>query len=103
MRTLEETYDLVQNLNDEAHGRVWDTWVEADELEESEDESDWELAEEKRDEASLVQAECFRDLYYDLSQADQEAIAHWLKHDESFKEEFSMWFGEEEFENVFGE
>lgn len=103
MKTLEEVYELAQNLNEDAHGYAWDTWVEADELQESEDESDWELAEEKRELASLEQAEHFRDLYYDLSEEEQSAIKHWLKEDEDFKEEFSMWFGEEEFENEFGE
>lgn len=103
MKTLEETYDLAQNLNEEAHSLAWDTWVQADELEESEDEDDWTAAEEMREEASLEQAEHFRDLYYDLSEEEQSSIKHWLKEDEDFKEEFSMWFGEEEFENEFGE
>lgn len=103
MLTLEETYTIAQNLNEDAHGASWDKWVQADELEESENEDDWTIAEEIREEASLQQAEYFRDLYYDLSEEEQSAIKHWLKEDENFKEEFSMWFGEEEFENEFGE
>lgn len=103
MKTLDETYNLAQSLNEEAHHLAWDTWVQADELEESENEDDWSAAEEMREEASLEQAEHFRDLYYDLSEEEQTAISHWLKEDEDFKEEFAMWFGEEEFDNVFGE
>lgn len=103
MKTLEEIYNLAQDLNEEAHGMAWDIWVEADELQESEDESDWEIAEDKREQASIEQSGYFRDLYYDLSEEEQSAIKYWLKNDEDFAEEFSIWFGEEEFANQFYE
>lgn len=52
MLTLDETWDLARNLNEEAHGYAWDTWVEADNLMNSDDEADWEEAESKQEEAS---------------------------------------------------
>ena len=61
MNTLDETFDLIEALNEEAHGMAWDTWIEADELEDSDDEDDWSKAEGKREEASDEQAGYFRD------------------------------------------
>ena len=101
MKTLDDVYDLAQSLNEEAHALAWDTWIAADELEDSEDEEDWTAAESMREEASLEQSGHFRDLYNDLDAADQQAIKHWLTEDESFKEEFSIWFGEQEFKDKF--
>lgn len=101
MKSLNDVISLVESLNDEAHALAWDTWIAADELEDSEDEDDWAAAESMRDEASLEQAGYFRDLYNELDSADQAAIKHWLAEDESFKEEFSMWFGEQEFKDEF--
>lgn len=101
MKTLDEIRELVEGMNETAHQDAWDTWDQADELEDSENEDDWAAAEEMRDEASSQQAGYFRDLYYELSEEDRAAIVHWLKHDEDFKEEFSMWFGEQYFEDEF--
>lgn len=101
MKTLQEVYDIIDYNNEEAHQQAWDIWVSADELMESEDEADWETAEEIREEASQEQASYFRDLYYMLDEEDQESIKHWLKQDEDFKESFSMYFGEEQFAEEF--
>lgn len=101
MKTLQEVWELIESLNEEAHAQSWDTWIAADELEESDDEDDWTTAEEMREDASKEQASYFRELYYELDEEEQTAIKHYLKEDEAFKEEFSMWFGEEEFEDEF--
>ncbi len=101
MKTLEEIFNLVENMNEEAHQGAWNTWILADELEESEDESDWEVAEDKREEASLEQASYFREAYWLLDDEDREAINHWLKEDRGFLEQFIMWFGEEEYRDQF--
>jgi hypothetical protein len=103
MKTIEEAWNIIESLNDDAHNQAWDTWIEADELMESDDESDWEVAEDLREQASLEQAEYFRDSWYDLSEEDQEVVKHWLDHDEDFREQFSTYFGEEEFQRVFVE
>ena len=97
MKTLEEIFDLVDTLNEDAHSQAWDTWVQADELEESDDESDWEAAEDTRQAASEEQAGYFRDMYYELNEEDQLAIKHWIKEDEDFKNQFAMYFDESEF------
>ena len=97
MITRDEAYDIVQNINESAHQRAWDTWVEADNLMESDDEADWMSAEEIREEASLEQAEYFREEYDELDDETKEAIMHYVNTDEEFKEEFSMWYGENEF------
>jgi hypothetical protein len=103
MKSLEEAWSIIEELNDDAHNQTWDTWIQADELSESEDESDWDVAEDLREQASLEQAEYFRELWYELDSSDQEDIKHWLNEDDDFKEQFAVYFGEEEFENEFGE
>ena len=101
MLTLDETWDLARNLNEEAHGYAWDTWVEADNLMDSDDEADWEEAESKQEEASLEQASHFRELYRDLTEEQRAAVSHWLKESAEFQEEFKSWFGDEEFGSEF--
>jgi hypothetical protein len=103
MKTLEEAYAIIEGLNEEAHGMAWDTWIEADELADSDDEDDWELAEGKREEASEEQAGYFRSEFSSISDEDREAIEHWLTADESFKEEFRDWYGRDEFDEEYGE
>jgi hypothetical protein len=102
MKTLEEAYAIIEGLNEEAHGMAWDTWIEADELADSDDEDDWGLAEDKREEASDEQAGYFRNEFESLVAEDREAIEHWLTADESFKEEFRDWYGRDEFDEEYG-
>ena len=103
MKTLEEAYAIIEGLNEEAHSMAWDTWIEADELADSDDEDDWDLAEGKREEASEEQAGYFRSEFSSISDEDREAIEHWLTADESFKEEFRDWYGRDEFDEEYGE
>lgn len=101
MKTLEEIFDLIETMNEEAHQEAMDSWVAADELMESDDEDDWNTAEEMREDASAEQASYFRESYWMMAEEDREAINHWLKEDSDFKEQFVMYFGEEEFGNQF--
>ena len=103
MKTLEEAYAIIEGLNEEAHSMAWDTWIEADELADSDDEDDWDLAEGKREEASEEQAGYFRSEFSSMSDEDREAVEHWLTADESFKEEFRDWYGRNEFDEEYGE
>jgi hypothetical protein len=103
MKTLEETYAIIEGLNEEAHGMAWDTWIEADELADSDDEEDWGLAEGKREEASEEQAGYFRSEFSSVSDEDKESIEHWLTADKSFREEFRDWYGRDEFDDEYGE
>jgi hypothetical protein len=102
MKTLEETWAIAEGINEEAHGMAWDTWIEADELQDSEDEDDWELAEGKREEASDEQAGYFRDEFECLTDEDRAAVEHWLDADESFREQFRDWYGHDEFDDEYG-
>jgi hypothetical protein len=102
MKTLDEAFDLIEALNEEAHGMAWDTWIEADELEDSEDEDDWTKAEAKREEASDEQAGYFRDEFDGLEDEDRVTIEHWLDADELFREQFRDWYGRDEFDDEYG-
>lgn len=101
MKTLEEVYDIIDTLNEDAHSQAWDTWVSADELMESEDEADWEAAEDIRESASEEQSGYFRDMYHELDEDDQLAIKHWINQDSDFKEQFAVYFNESEFADEF--
>lgn len=103
MLTLQETIDLVETLNEEAHQQSWDTWAEADTLMDSEEEDDWIAAEELREDASIEQASYFRDEYYILSEEQKKSIKHWIEEDEEFREQFIVYFGEDEFYDEFVE
>lgn len=97
MITRDEAYDIIFSINENAHQQAWDTWIEADALMESDNEADWETAEEIQQQASQEQAEYFREEFDDLDDDTREAILHYVETDEDFKEEFSMWYGEDEF------
>jgi len=101
MKTLDEVFDIIESLNDEAHSDAWDSWIAADEMAESDDDESYEKAESMREAASDEQAEYFRDGYYCLSEEDQKAIQHWLSKDETFQEQFRDWFGHDEFDEEF--
>jgi len=101
MKTLAEAWELIDYLNEQAHSDAWESWEAADEMEESDDEDSGETAEQLREEASNEQAGYFRDSYEMLDEEDQEAIKHWLKEDESFKDQFATWFGYNYFEEEF--
>ena len=94
----DEAYSIISNLNEEAHSMAWDSWVEADELGDSDDEEDWSRAEEIREEASAEQAGYFRSDFNNLPQDQQDDIWQWAKKDEDFAEDFKAWYGQEEFE-----
>jgi len=83
MISKEEAYNIISNMNDEAHNEVWDVWIKADE------EDDEELREVASEEQSVV----FRGLFYELDEETQQAIKHYSKVDESFHEDFNCWYG----------
>ena len=101
MKTLDDTYDLIQSMNERAHSESWDSWIKADEYEESEEDDPDVSVESLREEASLEQAEYFRDFYDELSPEEQDAIKYWIKNDQSFRSDFRGWYGPGEFEEDF--
>ena len=102
-KTLDEAWALAESLNEEAHSLSWDSWIAADKMEDSDEEDGDVTAEQMREDASLEQAEYFRDEFWNLNDEDREAINHWLKEDESFREQFRDWFGHEEFDDEYNE
>lgn len=101
--TKDDAHSIISNLNEEAHSMAWDSWVEADELDESDEEEDWAAAEEMRDEASAEQAGYFRASFNELKQDQQDAIWQWAMKDEDFAEDLKAWYGFEEFEEHIAE
>lgn len=98
MLTREEAYDIIQTINEDAHNAAWDTWERADELSDSINEEDWDLADQVREEASAEQSEHFRRSFNELDEETREAILHYVDTDEDFKEEFVAWYGPDDFE-----
>jgi hypothetical protein len=93
MISREEAYDLICDLNEEAHAATYEDWVAADEAEDEGE--DMDVVEEMREDASYQQAIEFREAFQALMPEDQEAILHYTKTDEDFAMEFNGWWGEE--------
>lgn len=91
MKTREEAYEIICDLNDEAHSATYEDWVAADEAEDEGE--DMDIVEEMREDASYQQAHEFREAFQTLMPEDQEAVLHWVKHDKDFAEEFNAWWG----------
>ena len=101
--TKDEAYSIISELNDEAHSSAWDSWVEADQLGESDDEEDWSTAEEMREDAAYEQAGYFRTDFHNLPQDQQDAIWEWAQKDEDFAEDMKGWYGQSEFDEYIEE
>lgn len=93
MKTLDETFDLVENLNELAHEASWDHWIEADEADD----------EEMREDASDEQSSYFRDYIWELEENDQESIEHWITNNKDFRDQFRDWYGHEYFDDEYGD
>jgi hypothetical protein len=102
MKKIDEAYSIIDELNERAHNESWDAWIAADELMESDEENAEEKAEELREDASLEQAEHFRNLYSQLDKKDKSSVDHWVKSNEDFRDQFKGYFGEDEFLEEFG-
>lgn len=98
MLTKDEAHSIISQLNDEAHSMAWDSWSEADEISDSDDEEDWGRAEELREDASYEQAGYFRSEFNALPQEQQDAIWQFAQNDEDFEEDFKAWYGQEEYD-----
>ena len=92
MISRDEAYQLIVELNEDAHNLCYDEWVEAEDMEDE----DPDTAEEMREEASYNQAVEFRKAFQStLTPEQQEAILHHTKVEEDFAMEFNGWWGEE--------
>lgn len=86
----DEAYEIICDLNEEAHSATYEEWEEADLMEED----DPEQAEEMREEASYNQACEFREAFQTLTSEQQEGVLYWAKNDKDFAEEFNAWWGD---------
>ena len=93
MKTREEAYEIICDLNDEAHAATWDEWVAADDAENEGE--DMDVVEGMREDASYNQAREFREAFQSLDLDSQEAVLHYEKTDPDFAEEFNQWWGAE--------
>ena len=91
MRTKEETYTLISDLNDEAHSLAWDTWVRSDNLMNSENEDDWTRAEEVKEQASEEKARYFREMLVRHPGLLEEAKKY-AEQDEDFNMDWEAWY-----------
>ena len=83
MITKDEAYDIISSLNEDAFEYCYDLWQEAEE------------DEELKEEASFIQQETFRDLFYEEEEDVQEAVWHYVETDESFADDFNAWHGKD--------
>lgn len=91
MKTKQEAYEIICELNEEAHSATYELWEDADAMEDE----DPEQAEEMREDASFNQAHEFRQGFEILMPEDQEAVMYWVKNDEDFAMEFNAWYGDD--------
>ena len=84
MISIDEAWDIMEATNDEAHSDAWDLWIEADE---ADDES-------LREDASDAQREYFIDIFNNLDEEIKQAIFHYARTDEQFKDQFECYYGE---------
>ena len=70
MKTLEQAWDIIENVNSEAYRMAYDLWLEADAAIDDENE------EELREEASEEQQAYFRDEFDNLDDESKEVIQY---------------------------
>jgi len=81
VRTKEEVYDLIFDLNEDAHNAAWDSWIAADEADD----------EAMREDASIEQAGYFREMLEQYPGLMEEAM-HYAEQDESFAMDWEAWY-----------
>ena len=89
MRTKEEVYDLIFDLNEDAHSEAYDSWVAADEAEDNGE--DMDVVEGMREDASIEQAGYFRDMLAQYPGLLEEATLY-AEQDESFAMDWEAWY-----------
>ena len=83
MITKDKAYEIISDLNEQAHQLAWDHWIKADEADD----------EDLREEASDIQRAHFKELMDFLSDEDYNAIMYYRREDEQFKDDFDCWYG----------
>jgi hypothetical protein len=83
MITIQKAYEVISDLNDEAHNLTWDLWEEAGD------------DEDLREEASDIQRAHFQELMEFIPDEQYNAIMHYRRIDETFRDDFNCWYGED--------
>lgn len=81
--TLDEAWELIEKLNDEAHDYAATFWRQADLYDD----------EEMRENASAVQQEHFRELFDDLDPNVWAEVFKISRTNKDFNEQFSTYYG----------
>ena len=81
----DQAIEIMENLNEQAHGDAWDDWAEADRLEAEGDDG---AAEHQRECASEIQSDFFSDHFANLDQGTRQAIARLALTDDDFFENY---------------
>ncbi len=89
--TLDQAWDIITDLNDEAYGFAYESWTTADD---AANDGDDELAEEYREEASIEQSNHFSSLFDLLPHEQKNAIMEWKNKDADFRDQLMAYLGE---------
>lgn len=90
VKTLEESWEIIKDLNEVAHSSVITSWQRVEKLEaEGSDE-----VEDARAEAKVNQQAEFREKFGSISDSELRlTIQHWATNDDEFGSQFSDWYG----------
>jgi hypothetical protein len=87
MITIDQAWNIVNELNERAHSLSWEYWIKADDAEEDQD--------SLYEEASDRQREYFWELLDEVvDDDDMEAIWHYCDTDADFRSDFESFYGE---------
>lgn len=87
MKTLQECYDIICQMNDDAHAYAYASWCAADEMDEESGE-----AEDQRCAASEEQRDYFVEMYDQLDEKTKEDIQYYRENDQAFRDDFDCWY-----------
>ena len=94
MLKIDQAWQIINDLNEEAHREFYDLWEDADKLENnSQSEKEFSRSQEMKEEASSKQSKLFRILFAQLSSVQKLNILSCAKNDCSLKEQLEDWYG----------
>ncbi len=91
MMTIYQAWDIITDLNDEAYDMAYEAWEKADIAADNDDD---ELAEELREEASILQSSHFSLLFDQCPDEQKNGVMEWKNKDAEFREQLMAYFGE---------
>ena len=88
--TLEEAFEIIEDLNAEAYDAAWDSWSDVTEAEVNGEDDD--TIEQLREDASDMQHTEFREAFQVLNEDKQKSVLYWEKNDEDFKQQLEQYW-----------